>query len=411
MNRVVITGLGAIAPNGNGLSNFVNNSLKGRIGIKKISKFDASQTGITVAGEVDDFDPEDFVGKKAAHRMDLFSQYAVQTAGEALAMADINSANTKQEDLGVIFGSGIGGLTTIEKQVIRMHDKGPRRVSPFFIPMAIANMAAGNISIRFHAKNISTSIVTACASGTNSIGEAYRQIKEGRAKVMIAGGSEATVNETAISGFAALTALSKATDPQKASLPFDKNRNGFVLGEGAGAMILEDLAHAQKRGAKILGEVVGYGTTSDAYHITSPDPSGEQAARAMKLAIAEAGIEPDQVDYINAHGTATKANDAGESKAINAVFGRNSSVLVSSTKGMTGHLLGAAGAIEAVLTVASLKRGQLPPNVGCFEQDPKCHLNLVTQGNQEQDARYALSNSFGFGGHNAVLAFKKWSDE
>lgn len=411
MNRVVITGLGAIAPNGNGLSNFVNNSLKGRIGIKKISKFDASQTGITVAGEVDDFDPEDFVGKKAAHRMDLFSQYAVQTAGEALAMADINSANTKQEDLGVIFGSGIGGLTTIEKQIIRMHDKGPRRVSPFFIPMAIANMAAGNISIRFHAKNISTSIVTACASGTNSIGEAYRQIKEGRAKVMIAGGSEATVNETAISGFAALTALSKATDPQKASLPFDKNRNGFVLGEGAGAMILEDLAHAQKRGAKILGEVVGYGTTSDAYHITSPDPSGEQAARAMKLAIAEAGIEPDQVDYINAHGTATKANDAGESKAINAVFGRNSSVLVSSTKGMTGHLLGAAGAIEAVLTVASLKRCQLPPNVGCFEQDPKCHLNLVTQGNQEQDARYALSNSFGFGGHNAVLAFKKWSDE
>ncbi|RVU70328.1 MULTISPECIES: beta-ketoacyl-ACP synthase II [Lactobacillus] len=411
MHRVVITGMGAIAPNGNGLKNFVENTLNGKIGIKPISKFDASQTGITVAGEVDDFDPRDYVGKKEARRMDLYSQYAVQTAAEAVEMAGLNEENTKPEDLGVIYGSGIGGLTTIQDQVIRMHDKGPRRVSPFFIPMAIANMAAGNISIRFHAKNISTSIVTACATGTNSIGEAYRQIKEGRAEAMIAGGSEATINETAISGFAALTALSQSTDPEHASLPFDQDRNGFVLGEGAGAMVLESLEHAQARGAKILGEVVGYGATSDAYHITSPDPEGEGAARAMSLAIEEAGIKPEQVDYVNAHGTATHANDSGEAKAINQVFGKDSDVLVSSTKGMTGHLLGAAGAIEAVITVASLNVGKLPMNVGCFNQDPECEVKLVNQDNQTKAAKYAISNSFGFGGHNAVLAFKKWDEQ
>ena len=412
MQRVVITGMGAIAPNGNGYENFVNNSLAGKIGIKKISKFDASETGITVAGEIDDFDPKEYVGKKEARRMDLYSQYAVQTASEAVKMAGINEENTKPEDLGVIFGSGIGGLTTIEQQVIRMHDKGPRRVSPFFIPMAIANMAAGNISIRFNAQNISTSIVTACASGTNSIGEAYRQIREGRAQAMITGGSEATVNETAISGFAALTALSQNTDPDRASLPFDQDRNGFVLGEGSGAMVLESLEHAQKRGAKILGEIVGYGTTSDAYHITSPDPDGKGAARAMQMAIDEAGIQADDVDYINAHGTATHANDSGESLAINKVFGKDSSVLVSSTKGMTGHLLGAAGAIEAVITVAALAKGKLPQNVGCFNQDPECNVHLVNATNQDAPtADYALSNSFGFGGHNAVLAFRKWVND
>lgn len=410
MQRVVITGMGAIAPNGNGYENFVNNSLAGKIGIKKISKFDASKTGITVAGEIDDFDPKEYVGKKEARRMDLYSQYAVQTASEAVKMAGINEENTNPKDLGVIFGSGIGGLTTIEQQVIRMHDKGPRRVSPFFIPMAIANMAAGNISIRFKAQNISTSIVTACASGTNSIGEAYRQIREGRAQAIITGGSEATVNETAISGFAALTALSQNTDPNRASLPFDQDRNGFVLGEGSGAMVLESLEHAQKRGAKILGEVVGYGTTSDAYHITSPDPDGKGAARAMQMAIDEAGIRPNQVGYINAHGTATHANDSGESKAINQVFGSDSNVRVSSTKGMTGHLLGAAGAIEAVITVAGLMQDKFPMNVGCINQDPECSINLINQDNQSFNTEYAISNSFGFGGHNAVLAFRKWSE-
>lgn len=401
--------MGAVTPNGNGIQEFISNSFAGKVGIKAIKKFDAKSTGITVAGEIDDFDPNDVIGRKAARRMDLYSQYALQSAIEAMEMAEINETNTKPVDMGVIYGSGIGGLTTIQEQIIKMHDKGPRRVSPMFVPMSIANMAAGNISIHFNAQNICTSIVTACATGTNAIGEAFRQVKEGRAKVMIAGGSEASVNEIGIAGFAALTALSQATDPLKASLPFDKARQGFVLGEGGATLVLEDLEHAQKRGANILGEIVGYGATSDAYHITSPDPTGAGAARAMELAIKEAGISPSEISYINAHGTATHANDEGESKAINQVFGSDSNVRVSSTKGMTGHLLGAAGAIEAVLTVAALQKGQLPLNIGCFNQDSKCSVNLVTAENRNAStARYAISNSFGFGGHNAVLAFKKW---
>ena len=407
MTRVVITGLGAIAPNGNGYETFVANTLAGKIGIKPITKFDAQATGISVAGEIDDFDPQAVVGKKAAKRMDLYSQYAVQTAEQAMAMAKITPANTRPEDLGVIYGSGIGGLTTIQDQIIKMHEKGPKRVSPMFVPMAIANMAAGNLSIRFQAQNISTSIVTACASATNSIGEAFRHIKDGHAQVMITGGAEASVNEIGIAGFAALTALSPTSDPTQASRPFDQARNGFVLGEGAGTLVLEALDHAQARGAQILGEVVGYGTTSDAYHITSPDPAGTQAARAMTLAMQEAGLTPEDIDYINAHGTATAANDAGEAQAIRQVFGDHD-VLVSSTKGMTGHLLGAAGAVEAVITAAALQKGILPPNVGCQHQDPACPVTLVTKHNQHHPSRYALSNSFGFGGHNAVIAFKRW---
>ena len=407
MTRVVITGLGAIAPNGNGYETFVANTLAGKIGIKPITKFDAHATGISVAGEIDDFDPQAVVGKKAAKRMDLYSQYAVQTAEQAMTMAKITPANTRPEDLGVIYGSGIGGLTTIQDQIIKMHEKGPKRVSPMFVPMAIANMAAGNLSIRFQAQNISTSIVAACASATNSIGEAFRHIKEGRAQVVITGGAEASVNEIGIAGFAALTALSPTSDPTQASRPFDQARNGFVLGEGAGTLVLEALDHAQARGAQILGEVVGYGTTSDAYHITSPDPAGTQAARAMTLAMQEAGLTPEDIDYINAHGTATAANDAGEAQAIRQVFGDHD-VLVSSTKGMTGHLLGAAGAVEAVITAAALQKGILPPNVGCQHQDPACPVTLVTKHNQHHPSRYALSNSFGFGGHNAVIAFKRW---
>ena len=407
MTRVVITGLGAIAPNGNGYETFVANTLAGKIGIKPITKFDAQATGISVAGEIDDFDPQAVVGKKAAKRMDLYSQYAVQTAEQAMAMAQITPANTRPEELGVIYGSGIGGLTTIQDQIIKMHEKGPKRVSPMFVPMAIANMAAGNLSIRFQAQNISTSIVTACASATNSIGEAFRHIKEGRAQVMITGGAEASVNEIGIAGFAALTALSPTSDPTQASRPFDQARNGFVLGEGAGTLVLEALDHAQARGAQILGEIVGYGATSDAYHITSPDPAGTQAARAMTLAMQEAGLTPEDIDYINAHGTATAANDAGEAQAIRQVFGDHD-VLVSSTKGMTGHLLGAAGAVEAVITAAALQKGILPPNVGCQHQDPACPVTLVTTHNQHHPSRYALSNSFGFGGHNAVIAFKRW---
>lgn len=410
MTRVVITGMGTVSPIGNDTLTFIANLLAGKLGIDKIKKFDASATGISVAGEVKDFDPQLRLSKKAAKRMDMYSQYAVYTALEALEQAGINAENTDPYEMGVIIGSGIGGLTTIQEQVIKMHEKGPQRVSPLFVPTAIANMAAGNVAIAANAKNICTAVVTACASATNAIGEAYRQIKEGRAQVMLTGGAEASVNEIGIAGFAALTALSTQADPQLASLPFDSKRSGFVLGEGAATLVLESLEHAQKRGAKILGEIVGYGATCDAYHITAPDPSGEGAARAMQAALDEAGIKPDQVGYINAHGTATHANDEGEAKAINRVFGSDSQVWVSSTKSMTGHLLGAAGAIEAVATVAALQLGQLPANIGLTQQDEKCQINVVTQNALPVPIEYALSNSLGFGGHNAVIAFKKWSD-
>ncbi|WP_283590470.1 beta-ketoacyl-ACP synthase II [Ligilactobacillus saerimneri] len=410
MTRVVITGMGTVSPIGNDTPTFIANLLAGKLGIDKIKKFDASATGISVAGEVKYFDPQLRLSKKAAKRMDLYSQYAVYTALEALEQAGINAENTDPYEMGVIIGSGIGGLTTIQEQVIKMHEKGPQRVSPLFVPTAIANMAAGNVAIAANAKNICTAVVTACASATNAIGEAYRQIKEGRAQVMLTGGAEASVNEIGIAGFAALTALSTQADPQLASLPFDSKRSGFVLGEGAATLVLESLEHAQKRGAKILGEIVGYGATCDAYHITAPDPSGEGAARAMQAALDEAGIKPDQVGYINAHGTATHANDEGEARAINRVFGADSQVWVSSTKSMTGHLLGAAGAIEAVATVAALQLGQLPTNIGLTQQDEKCQINVVTQNALPVPIEYALSNSLGFGGHNAVIAFKKWSD-
>ena len=410
MTRVVITGMGAITPLGNDVQTFTANAYAGKVGIGPITKFDAEETGITVAGEVKDFDPAEKVGKKAAKRMDLFSQYAVASAVEAVEQAGLTEENTRSEDLGVIYGSGIGGLTTIQEQIIKMHEKGPQRVSPMFVPTTIANMAAGNIAIRFHAQNICTAIVTACATGTNSIGEAYRQIKEGRAQAMICGGSEASVNEIGIAGFAALNALSKEKDPARASIPFDKKRSGFVLGEGAGTLVLESLEHAQSHGAKILGEVVGYGSNCDAYHITAPDPTGQPAARAMQEAIIEAGITADQVGYINAHGTSTHANDASESLAIRKVFGENSNVQVSSSKSMTGHLLGAAGAIEAVLTVDALQRQVLPPNVGLTEQDEECDINVVKTATPDPTLEYAISNSLGFGGHNAVLAFKRWSE-
>lgn len=410
MTRVVITGMGAITPLGNDVQTFTVNAYAGKVGIGPITKFDAEETGIAVAGEVKDFDPAEKVGKKAAKRMDLFSQYAVASAVEAVEQAGLTEENTRSEDLGVIYGSGIGGLTTIQEQIIKMHEKGPQRVSPMFVPTTIANMAAGNIAIRFHAQNICTAIVTACATGTNSIGEAYRQIKEGRAQAMICGGAEASVNEIGIAGFAALNALSKEKDPARASIPFDKKRSGFVLGEGAGTLVLESLEHAQSHGAKILGEVIGYGSNCDAYHITAPEPTGQPAARAMQEAIVEAGITADQVGYINAHGTSTHANDASESLAIRKVFGENSNVQVSSSKSMTGHLLGAAGAIEAVLTVDALQRQVLPPNVGLTEQDEECDINVVKTATPDPTLEYAISNSLGFGGHNAVLAFKRWSE-
>ncbi|MCM6845006.1 MULTISPECIES: beta-ketoacyl-ACP synthase II [Lactobacillaceae] len=406
MNRVVVTGMGAVTPLGNDVDSFLTNLLNSKVGINKITKFDAEATGISVAGEVKDFDAMKRLDRKTAKRNALFVNYALYSAHEAMEMAGLNEDNIKPEELGVIYGSGIGGLTTIQEQVIKMHDKGPKRVSPLFVPNSIVNMAAGDISIAFKARNTSQAIVTACSSGTNAIGNAFEYIKEGKAEAMIAGGTEASVNEIGISGFAAITALSKTEDPMKASIPFDKDRNGFVMGEGSGTLVLESYDHAKARGAKILAEIVGYGTTSDAYHMTAPDPEGTGAKRAMQMAIDEAEIDATDVDYINAHGTSTHANDSAESKAINVVFSKNDHVKVSSTKGMTGHALGAAGAIEAVATIGAIQRNQMPVNVGVVNQDEECDVDLVDDTNKKTTVNYAISNSFGFGGHNAVIAFK-----
>lgn len=410
MPRVVVTGMGALTPIGNDVASFRKGLLQQQVGFEPITYFDSTPTGVTLAGQLDDFDPLQHLTKKDTKRMDPYTQYAVYAADEAMAQAQITTSNTDSERFGVILGSGIGGLTTIQNQVIKMHDKGADRVSPLFVPTAISNMAAGNLAMRYQAHGICTTIVTACASGTNAIGEAFRQVKDGHCDVMITGGAEAAINEIGIAGFAALSTLSTATDPTRASLPFDKQRSGFVMGEGAGVLILEALEHAQARKAPILGEIIGYGATADAYHITSPDPSGQQAARAMKLAITEAQIDVSQIDYINAHGTATIGNDTAESQAIQQLFG-SQMPLVSSTKSMTGHLLGAAGAVEAIATLIALADQCLPVNVGLTQPDLACDLPLVNEDNRQYAAQYALSNSFGFGGHNAVLAFKRWDDE
>ena len=410
MTRVVVTGLGAVTPVGNTANDFLDGIFNSQVGIAPITKFDATETGVTVAGEVKGFDPAERVGKREARKMDLFSQYAVHAAGEALENAGLADGGDNPDRFGVIMGNGIGGLTTIEEQVIKMHDKGPQRVSPMFVPNAIPNMVSGNVSMRYGAKGINYTLSTACASATNAIGEAFWRIQSGKYDVMVTGGSEATVNEMGISGFAALTALSTEPNPLEASKPFDVNRHGFVMGEGSGILVLESLEHAQARGAKIIAEVVGYGANSDAYHLTSPTPDGSGPAGSVKLALQDAGIEASDIDYVNAHGTATGANDAAESKAMELVFGKNG-VLVSSTKGMTGHLLGAAGAIEAIAAIGALVREQLPVNVGVTEQDPEtAGVTLVNDDNKFVAPNYVLSANYGFGGHNAAIIFKKWSE-
>ena len=410
MTQVVVTGLGAVTPVGNTANDFLDGIFNSQVGIAPITKFDATETGVTVAGEVKGFDPAERVGKREARKMDLFSQYAVHAAGEALENAGLADGVDNPDRFGVIMGNGIGGLTTIEEQVIKMHDKGPQRVSPMFVPNAIPNMVSGNVSMRYGAKGINYTLSTACASATNAIGEAFWRIQSGKYDVMVTGGSEATVNEMGISGFAALTALSTEPNPLEASKPFDVNRHGFVMGEGSGILVLESLEHAQARGAKIIAEVVGYGANSDAYHLTSPTPDGSGPAGSVKLALQDAGIEASDIDYVNAHGTATGANDAAESKAMELVFGKNG-VLVSSTKGMTGHLLGAAGAIEAIAAIGALVREQLPVNVGVTEQDPEtAGVTLVNDDNKFVAPNYVLSANYGFGGHNAAIIFKKWSE-
>lgn len=409
MNRVVITGYGVASPIGNDAQTFLDSLKEGKNGIGEITQFDASQTGITVVAEVKDFPFDKYFIKKDAKRMDKFSLFGIYAALEAVAMSGLDTKQMDVDRFGVMVSSGIGGLQTIQDQVIRMHDKGPKRVSPMFVPMSIVNMVAGNIALKVGAKGICTSTVTACASGTHSIGEAFRNIKHGYADVILAGGAEASINEIGISGFAALTALTNESNPDKASVPFDENRSGFVMGEGGGVVVVESLEHAQARGANILAEIVGYGANCDAYHMTAPNPDGSGAGKAMKLAMQEAGITPKDVDYINAHGTSTPANDVAEAKAIQYGLGEGyKDTYVSSTKSMTGHLLGAAGGVEAIASILALQHQFVPPTINVTKQDPAIDLNVVTNQAKEAELKYAMSNSLGFGGHNAVICLKRW---
>jgi 3-oxoacyl-[acyl-carrier-protein] synthase II len=408
--RVVITGLGAITPVGNDVETFWNNIKSGVSGIDFITRFDTSEFKVKIAAEVKDFDPLVYMDRKEAKRMDVFSQFAIASAAQAVEDSKLDLETIDKNRFGVIIGSGIGGIDTIEKEQTKFLQKGPSKVQPLFIPMIISNMAAGNVAIKFEARGICTTVVTACATGTNAIGEAYRMIQYGTADVMLAGGTETSITPLSIAGFTNLTALSKNPDPKRASIPFDAERDGFVMGEGAGVLVLESLEHAQKRGARIYAEMVGYGSTCDAYHMTSPSPDGEGAARAMDIAIKEAGISPDEVSYINAHGTSTPVNDKYETIAIKTVFGENTKVPVSSTKSMTGHLLGAAGAIEGIISVKALEEGFIPPTVGYSVADPDCDLDIVPNVGRKADLKYVLSDSLGFGGHNAVILMKKWSE-
>jgi len=408
--RVVITGLGAITPVGNDVETFWNNIKSGVSGIDFITRFDTSQFKVKLAAEVKDFDSLAYMDRKEAKRMDVFSQFAIAASAQAVEDSKLDLEAIDKNRFGVIIGSGIGGIDTIEKEQTKFLERGPSKVQPLFIPMIISNMAAGNVAIKFQARGICTTVVTACATGTNAIGEAYRMIQYGTADFMLAGGTETSITPLSIAGFTNLTALSKSEDPKRASIPFDAERDGFVMGEGAGVLVLEELEHAQKRGARIYAEMVGYGSTCDAYHMTSPSPDGEGAARAMDLAIKEAGIAPDEISYINAHGTSTPLNDKFETIAIKTVFGESTKVPVSSTKSMTGHLLGAAGAIEGIICVKAMEEGFIPPTVGYSIADPDCDLDIVPNVGRKADLKYVLSDSLGFGGHNAVILMKKWSE-
>lgn len=407
--RVVVTGMGAITPIGNDAESFSDALKNGVLGIDLIDQFDISSYQAKMVGSVKNFDPQDFMDFREARRMDRFSQFGIAAAKEAVAQSGITSDNVDPYRFGVIVGSGIGGLSTIEKEDHALIEKGIRRVNPLFIPMAITNMAAGNIAIEFGAKGVCTNVVTACATGSHCIGEAFRSIKHGYADVIITGGCEASITPLAIAGFQALKALSTSEDRTRASIPFDKDRNGFVMGEGAGILVLEEYEHAMKRGAKIFAEVVGYGATCDAYHITSPAPDGEGAARAMMLALEEAGIKPSDVSYINAHGTSTEYNDRFETMAVKSAFGEAAyHIPMSSTKSMTGHLLGAAGGIEAIACIKAMEHSFIPPTIGLQESEEDLDLDYVKGTARNASLLYTMSNSLGFGGHNASILMKNF---
>ena len=408
--RVVITGLGCITPVGTGKDDFWVNIKSGVSGIDKITRFDYTNYQTQIAGEVKDFTPEDYISKKELKKMDRFTQFAMVASKLAVADSELDLNNIDGNRMGTVIGTGIGGVETIEAQHKNLLEKGNRRVSPFFIPMMIGNMAAGQVAIEFGAKGPSTNICTACASGTNSVGDAFKIIQRGDADIMIAGGTEAAVAEFAVAGFCNMKAMSTNNDnPQKASRPFDKDRDGFVMGEGCGILILEELESAIKRNAKIYAEIVGYGMTSDAYHITTPAENGEGAARAMQMAINDAGIEPEKIDYINAHGTSTYYNDLYETMAIKSVFGENAkNISISSTKSMTGHLLGASGAIEAIVCALAIKNNFVPPTINLENPGEGMDLDYTPNKGKERTINYALSNSLGFGGHNATIVLKKY---
>jgi 3-oxoacyl-[acyl-carrier-protein] synthase II len=411
-NRVVITGLGVISPVGNNVEEFWKNLLAGVSGIDYIKAFDATEFPTRIAAEVHNFNPEDYLDKKDVKRTDRFVQFAVAASRQALVSSGLNMEEEDADRVGVYIGSGIGGLATFEEQHTVLMEKGPRRVSPFFIPMMISNMASGQVSISIGAKGPNSAAVSACATGTNSIGDAFKIIQRGEADVMFAGGAEATIRPMALAGFCSAKAMSTNNDePKKASRPFDLNRDGFVMGEGSGVLVLESLEHAKKRGANILAEIIGYGMSGDAHHVTAPAPEGEGAARCIRRAIQDAGLTPEDIDYINAHGTSTEANDKFETMAIKRVFGELAyKVPVSSTKSMTGHLLGAAGAVEAIACILAIRDQIIPPTINYETPDPECDLDYVPNAARNAEVGVTMSNSLGFGGHNATIVIRKFAE-
>ena len=411
MRRVVITGLGAITPLGNNVDEFWKGIKEGKCGIDYITKFDTTNFKVKLAAELKGYNAEDYFDRREAKRLDKFSQYAMIASREAWKDSGLDKEKENMERVGIVIGSGIGGIETIETENQKCIEKGPDRVSPMYIPMGILNMATGNVAIDIGAKGESYAMVTACASGTHCIGESFRMIKHGYQDVVIAGGTEAGITPLGIAGFTNIKALTKSEDKNRASIPFDKERSGFVMGEGAGVVILEELEHAKKRGAKIYAEIVGYGATSDSYHITSPAPGGEGGARAMKLAMEEAGVAPEEITYINAHGTSTHLNDSFETQAIKTALGEEASkkVMVSSTKGHTGHLLGAAGGVEAIVCSKAIEEGFVPATINYKVPDEECDLDIVPNEGRSKEIKYAISNSLGFGGHNSSILLKKYN--